>query len=140
MASTQVQSKNVSKVEAQQITLEIEAAIAGIFAKHNLEARPSKTVFGDLYSFKVEAVTVSEGRNGVNLNSKEALFFKAMAPYKGLSESDLGAVFTAAGKQWVLIGGRDSGKYPILAINQQTGKTHCLPESADVVAAIKAVR
>jgi hypothetical protein len=140
MASAKVQAANVSKSEAQEITAEIQAALAGIFAKHNLQARPSRTGFGDLYSYKIEAVTVRTGRNGVNLNSKEAVFFRDMAPYLGLAQSDLGAVFTAAGKQWVLIGGRDSAKFPILAINQQTGATHTLPESEEVVAAIKAVR
>lgn len=131
---------NVSRSEAQEITAEITAAIAGIFAKHNLEAKPTRTGFGDFYSFKVEAQAVVKGRNGVNLTSKEAIFFEAMGASIGLYSADLGAVFSVMGEDWKLTGARNSAKLPLTAIRMATGKTHYLPESPVVIAAIKAAR
>jgi hypothetical protein len=131
---------NISRAEAQQISAEITAAIAGIFAKHNLEARPTKSGYGDFYTYKVEAVSVQTGRNGVNIASKEAVFFAAMGASIGLTAADLGAVFTANGEQWTLTGARNSEKYPLIATRNATGKTHMLPESPAVIAAIKAAR
>jgi hypothetical protein len=131
----------VTKEQAQAITAELKAAVEEVLGRHGLVAsNATKTGYGDNYSFKVEAFRKREGRNGVNLASKEAKFFEFVGATHGLTNDDLGAVITLKGEKWTLTGARDSGKFPFIAIRNKTGKVHGLPESDDVVAAIKAVR
>ena len=132
--------ENVTREQAQTITAEINAAIGEIFAAHGLERRPTKTGFGEFYTIKIEAVRVNHGRNGVNLESKEAIMWKAMCSYIGLAESDLGAKFTVGNEEYTLLGGRNAATFPVVAIKTSTGKTVGLRESNDVVAAIVAAR
>lgn len=131
----------ISKEEAQKITAEIKSAAEAILARHGLTASP-RTIsgYGAHYTFKIEGFRSKLGRNGVDLGTKQAKFFVAAYAYNGLNEGDLGAVFTAGGKEWKLIGARDSGKHPLVAIMTSTGKTYNLPESDEVIAAIKAAR
>lgn len=131
----------ISKEEAQKITAEIKSAAEAILARHGLKAS-SKTIsgYGEHYSFKIEGFRSKIGRGGVDLGTKEAKFFVAAYASHGLNEGDLGAVFTANGQEWLLIGARDSGKYPLIAIKISKGTKHALPESAEVIAAIKGAR
>ena len=133
-------TENVTRFHAECITKEINEAIADIFTKYGLERRPTKTGFGEFYTIKIEAVRVQHGRNGVNVTSKEAIMWKAMCSYIGLDEADLGAKFKVRGEEYTLLGGRNAAKFPVVALKTSTGKTVGLPESADVVAAIKAAR
>jgi len=131
---------NINRAQAQEITAEILEAVSGILAKRGMQARPSRTGFGEYYTFKLEAVKVVTGRNGVNLTSKEATFWSAMCSYIGLTPDDLGAQFIVDGDTYTLLGGRNAGKFPVVALNNTTGKKVCFGETPNVIAAIKAVR
>ena len=130
---------NVTREEAKVITGELEAAVNAVLAKHQLQGLPTKTGYGNNYSFKIEAVKVELGRNGVNLHSKEAMMLAVIGAYKGLTAADLGAKFNYGGKTWVLTGARNSAKTPLVC-RGDNGKSYCLPESDAVVAAIKGAR
>jgi hypothetical protein len=130
---------NVTREEAKVISDEIMAAVHAVLAKHQLQALPTKTGYGDNYVLKVEAVKVELGRNGVNIHSKEAMLLDLVGAFKGLNAADLGAKFKHGGRTWVLTGACNSAKTPLVCRGDD-GKTYRLPESDAVVAAIKGAR
>ncbi|CAB4189362.1 hypothetical protein UFOVP1184_30 [uncultured Caudovirales phage] len=130
---------NISRAVASEISKEIEAAAAKILDKHGLKASPTRTGYGDSYSFKIEAVAVEAGRSGVNLKSKEAMTFILAMGVKGLTEQDLGAQVVINGKRYTITGASLNAKFPLIGMRDD-GKSYRLPESDEIIALIKAAR
>lgn len=130
---------NIERELARAISKEIEAAAAKILDKHGLKASPTRTGYGESYSFKIEAVAVEQGRNGVNLKSKEAISFVVGMGIKGLTEQDLGAQIKVNGNRYTITGASLNAKLPLIGMRDD-GKSYRLPESDEIIALIKAAR
>jgi hypothetical protein len=96
----------VTKATAKQINDEIKAQVTKILAKHNMEISNYKGTYGDLYSIKIDATTVTLGKNGVNTDTKFAQEFLMFAFNYGVGkpEQDLGEIITVQGKQYIVCG------------------------------------
>jgi hypothetical protein len=127
----------VSKEQAAIITDEIRTAINEILTKHGLDANKVSSGYGEWYEFKFTASPVTLGLNGVNLTSKEAVYYTkfGFASYdyqkETRLEAPLGTMFTTSKGQKMVFAGIDSkrSKFPIVANEVGTGKTFFLTET-----------
>jgi len=96
----------VTKATAKQINDEIKVQVTKILAKHNMEIGNYKGTYGDLYSIKIDATTVTLGKNGVNIDTKFAQEFLMFASNYGVSnpEQDLGEIINIQGRQYIVCG------------------------------------
>lgn len=130
---------NIEKELAARISAEIAEAANKVFDKYGLKGSPTRTGYGESYSFKIEAVAVAKGRNGVNLKSKEAIAFVVAMGVHGLKESDLGAQIEVRGHRYTITGASLNAKLPLIGMRPD-GKSYRLPESDEIIALIKAAR
>lgn len=120
---------NISKQQAEQISSEIDSAIAAILEKHGLQRGKRSIQYGDLFTYKVEASALIQGENGVNLGSKEAQAWIVNGSLYGFTDpkAALGQEFTWAGKQFIFIGLRPrSKKSPVIARSAADGKEYVM--------------
>jgi len=129
---------NISKETGQAVAKEMDAAMRDILAKHGLEVGKVSTGHGEWFEFKVTAVAISLGDNGVNLSSKEATYYSKFGytAYLGGDNDFTGTQLTAPLGTLFYDGnyafaGIDSKKKKntIVAIRIADGKTVLFPES-----------
>jgi hypothetical protein len=120
----------VSKETAQAVAKEMDAAIRAILSKHGLEVGKTSMGYGEWFDFKVTAVAVSLGDNGVNLASKEATYFSKFG-YTAYDDNfnateliaPLGTKFTHLLKDYAFAGvDAKKRKTPIVALDIKAGK------------------
>lgn len=131
----------ISKETGQAVAAEINEAVRAILAKHGLEAGKTVTGHGEWFEYKVTAVAVTLGDNGVNLSSKEATYYSKFGYTAYAGDDDftgveltapLGTRFNAGRPlQDYAFAGIDAKKrkFPIMAIDLQTGKMVGFPDS-----------
>lgn len=121
----------VPSAKARTITEEVEAAVAAIFEKHGFEAPKSKTTYGDHYAVKLTATPLSEGENGINLNSPEAQGYLVEANYDDTLDPDaLGREIVVNGETFIFEGYVSRRpKYPFVARRVSDGKSYKLTDS-----------
>lgn len=146
----------VSKTTAEAVSKEIKEAVTAILAKHGLTTEKIRTGYGDNYSIKIEAGKKEIGKNGVDLNSQDAVYyarfgysvfvdFKEVEGSNGTQflgdsvelKAELGQEFMY-GKDVFFFAGVNprKSKFPITAIKKADGKTYGLPDT--VVAILNA--
>lgn len=125
---------DISKETAQTLSKEMDAAIRDILTKHGLEVGKVSMGYGEWFEFKVTAVAVSLGLNGVNLSSKEASYFTKFG-YTAYDDNFNATQLTAP------LGTRFQGDYafagidskkrknPIVALDLKTNKIVYFPEA-----------
>lgn len=129
----------IDKTKATQVAQEMKEAINAILAKHGLQVSATKMGYGEWYEYKVTAVAIAEGPNGVNLATKEAQYYEkfgwqvyGQAPNFEVTElkAPLGTGFTHGGKKYAFAGvAPQRKKYPIVAINLATKEQVFFPEA-----------
>jgi hypothetical protein len=126
----------INRDSVKIIGAEIDAAIAEVLARHDLEAAPRRIGFdatGFKYSVQVSVVNANEA--GVNLSSNEAQGWLMVASMRGFPERDaavaaLGSTFTSGGRTFAFLGYKTrSPKRPLLARCVQDGKTYVFSEA-----------
>lgn len=133
----------VTQEQALAVTAELEAAANAIFGKHGLKCGAVSGSFGYIYSIKIEAYRVTDGGNGVNVTSKNALDWIHAGPLYATefgftdAESLLGVEFNYEGKYLKFVGSSSRrSKYPLIATEISTGTDFKLPiESLNVIVA-----
>jgi len=127
----------ISKETASAVHKEIDEAVKAILAKHNLQVEKVSTGYGEWFDYKVTATPVQLGLNGVNLSSRDAMYYTkfGFTAYLGGDDDFVGTELTA------VLGTRFRGCYyfagidakkrknPIVAIDSKTGKTVYFQES-----------
>lgn len=120
---------NIDRQTAVTVAKEVEAAVAAVFAGHGLAAPKVKTSYGDILRLTIETSVKTEGDNGVNTTSKEAIAYKVMGSLYGLPEDALGVVFTSGGKRYVFTGiATNRPKYPICGTGED-GRSYKFTET-----------
>jgi hypothetical protein len=112
------------------VAARIEAALAPLAKELGIQiSTKGGTYSPEAYVLKVECATITKDGE---VQTKEALDFKAYAFRYGLDADDLHTTFTRNGSTWTLIGCKPrSRKYPLLCRDESNGKTYKLP--ADTV-------
>lgn len=132
MATTTMTENMVSKEKCTQVSQEIEAAIMGIFAKHDLKVTKRASKYGDNYEFKIVAEALMISEDGINLASPDVVYYNRFGhtAYLGVSIQDMvkltapiGTKFESNGKTFAFAGVRSRGKNKILAVEQESKKT-----------------
>lgn len=113
----------VSSAKARVISAEIQKEVNAILAKHGLQQTKTKSTYGDLYSFKVEAHTVTLNDKGVNLDTREAQAFLELSGILGITEpeKDLGAEVIIRGKRLQVVGYNSRKNNSVLVKDKKTG-------------------
>jgi hypothetical protein len=114
---------SIDKATAQAVATEIQEAILAILAKHNLQESKTVWKYGEWFEMKVEAIAVERGLNGVNLASKEAMYYTkfgwtAYDDNYNASEltAPLGTIFPMKGQNYAFAGiDPKKRKFPIYA-------------------------
>lgn len=127
----------VSKEIAQAITEELRKAAEEIFAKHGLQTTKQVSKYGEWYDFRIEAVAIEEGLNGVNLASKEASYYSQYGWTAYASDftptqlvAPLGTIFQdGPGRDQFVFAGVDPKKKKNPIVLTRLGKTYYAPES-----------
>lgn len=65
----------VSKEQGQKVAQEIKQAVEEILKREGLSLETTKMLYGEWFEFKIKAVSVELGLNGVNLASPEAIYY-----------------------------------------------------------------
>ncbi len=125
---------NISKETGQAVAKEMDAAMRDILAKHGLQVGKVSTGHGEWFEFKVTAVAVSLGDNGVNLSSKEATYYSKFG-YTAYDEdftatqltAPLGTLFYNGNYAFAGIDSKKK-KNTIVAIRIADGKTVLFPD------------
>lgn len=65
----------VSKEQGQKLAQEIKQAVEEILKREGLSLETTNLGYGEWFEFKVKAVSVELGLNGVNLASPEAIYY-----------------------------------------------------------------
>lgn len=86
------------------IAREIDEAVAPIFAKHGLTAKPTRSKYGDELVVSVKAIAVKLNDEGVNEADPSVKAYKMFAPSYGLPEDGVGRSFTYGGKRFTVTG------------------------------------
>ena len=127
---------SISKETGQAVAAEIDKAVRDILAKHGLEAGRTTTGHGEWFEYKVTAVAVTLGDNGVNLSSKEATYYSKFGYTAYAGDNDFTGVELTAplGTRFqgdYAFAGIDAKKrkFPIIAIDLKTGKMVGFPDS-----------
>lgn len=130
-------TNQVGKEIAQAITEELRKAAEEIFAKHGLQTTKQISKYGEWYDFRIEATAIEQGLNGVNLASKEAIYFTKYGWTAYASDftptelvAPLGTIFQdGPGRDEFVFAGVDpkKKKNPIVLI--RLGKTYYAPEA-----------
>jgi hypothetical protein len=116
---------------ALDVTNEIKAAIDGIFARRGFASPTLKTTYGDnLYKLAIETTPDVRNESGINLKSKEALYYTryGFTDYDGATPrkltAPLGTWFVSKGENYTFAGiAASRSKYPIVGINLDTNET-----------------
>ena len=116
---------------ALEVTNEIKVAIDEIFARRGLAAPTLKTTYGDsLYKLTIETTPEVLNESGINLKSKEALYYTryGFTDYHGAIPTNLtaplGTRFTSKGETYAFAGiAASRSKYPVVGINVDTNQT-----------------
>lgn len=126
----------VSKEIARAITEELRKAAEEIFAKHGLQISKQTTGHGEWFDFRIEAVAIEEGLNGVNLASKEAIYFTKYGWTAYTSNftpteltAPLGTIFQDKAGDEFVFAGVDPKKKKNPIVLTRLGKTYYAPES-----------
>lgn len=127
---------SISKQTGQAVAAEIDKAVRDILAKHGLEVGKTTMGYGEWFEFKITAVAVTLGDNGVNLSSKEATYYTKFGYTAYMGEDDFTGVELTAplGTRFqgdYIFAGIDSKKRKntIVAIDTKTGKTVLFPDA-----------
>jgi hypothetical protein len=127
----QTKEHTVSRELAREITERFQKVADEVFAERGFAKPTVKTTFGDVYKVTIESTPVAEGRNGVNMNSPEALTFLAWPEEFDLTAEDLGNKFRAGGEEYVFIGvNRRARSMPLMAVAVRGGRKVKLRDSA----------
>jgi hypothetical protein len=91
MATSTMTENMVSKEKCTQVSLEIEAAIMDIFAKHDLKVTKRASKYGDNYEFKIVAEAQMISEDGINLASPDVIYYNRFGhtAYLGVSIQDM---------------------------------------------------
>lgn len=124
-------TKTITRGVALEVTNEIKAAIDEIFARHGFAAPTLKTTYGDsLYKLAIETTPEVLNESGINLKSKEALYYTrfGFTDYHGAIPTNLtaplGTRFTSRGETYAFAGiAASRSKYPVVGINVDTNQT-----------------
>ena len=124
-------TKTITRGIALEVTNEIKAAIDEIFARRGFAAPKLKTTYGDsLYKLAIETTPEVLNESGINLKSKEALYYTryGFTDYDGATPikltAPLGTRFTSKGETYAFAGiAASRSKYPIVGINVDTNQT-----------------
>lgn len=65
----------VSKEQGQKLAQEIKQAVEEILKREGLSLETTKLGYGEWFEYKIKAVSVELGPNGVNLASPEAIYY-----------------------------------------------------------------
>ncbi len=132
MATATMTENMVSKEKCTEVSREIDAAIADIFAKHNLKVTKRASKYGDNYEFKVVAEALMISEDGINLASPDVVYYNRFGytAWLGANLEDrvqltapIGTKFVSGGKTYAFAGVRSRGKNKILAVEQESKKT-----------------
>lgn len=126
----------VSKETAQAISAELRKAAEEIFAKHGLQTSKQVSKYGEWYDFRIEAVAIEEGLNGVNLASKEASYYSQYGWTAYASDftptelvAPLGTIYKDGRGDEFVFAGIDPKKKKNPIVLTRLGKTYNAPES-----------
>lgn len=120
----------ITASQCKTISAEIDAAVEVILNRHGLQRGRRNARYGPMLKYSIEAVQVTQGRNGVNTTSKEAQDFIAYASALGFKDGHaaLGAPYQTLGKRYVLAGYRPRAtKHPVLMTEVDSGKQYVFP-------------
>lgn len=123
----------VTAAQCKQVSAEIDAAVEQILTKHGMQKSKRSARYGDIFKYSVEAAPLVAGDNGVNLGSREAQDFVAIARSLGFDdpEAALGKTFTSGGVEYVFTGWRSNApKRPVLTRRVSDGKVFIFPKEA----------
>ena len=129
-------SEVVSKELTKKVSAELQAAILPILEKHGLKVTKFNSKYGDLYGLTISAVTVNLSKDGINLNSAEAVGYSRFGHYAFVNgeslklTAKLGTKFESRGRKFVFAGIRARGKNKIVAKCESDGKDYVF---ADVI-------
>ena len=131
---------NIDKATALAVAEEMRTAIDAILEKHGLQLEDRKIGYGDYFDFKIKAVPVIKGTNGVNMASQEATSYIKFG-YQGIVQdgtqfgtpttltAELGTIFDIDGVEYVFAGVNPrKRKFPIVAIRKFDGASMGFPD------------
>ena len=107
----------MNRTEAKQIMAEAEAALASVFAAHNLKSAPVRA------SFDSGSITLRITGEGVGDESPRVKDWERYASSYGLPQDALGKLIVVNGKGFKITGLQPSRrKYPVTVTEVLTGK------------------
>ena len=128
-------SEVVSKELTKKVSAELQAAILPILEKHGLKVTKFNSKYGDLYGLTISAVTVNLSKDGINLNSAEAVGYSRFGHYAFVNgeslklTAKLGTKFESRGRKFVFAGIRARGKNKIVAKCESDGKDYVFADA-----------
>jgi hypothetical protein len=124
---------SITRQQAKTVTEDIQAAIAGVMAKHGLTVDKVSTTYGTEYAFKVKASVHQVNDDGINVNSAEMDHLKYYGPMYGIMdvESDIaGESIHIDGREYRPAGYKPrASKRPFLMKCLSDGKDYVFPAS-----------
>jgi hypothetical protein len=129
----------ITREIAREISNEIRMAADAVLAKYGLEATGTASHYGCRYDWKITAVAVRPGKNGVNLGSIEAQHYLALVrASRTLREDALGDLVRLSGRDVIFMGEIPrSRKFRWLFKDILTGEMLKYPQRSDIDAFLK---